>query len=142
PVKAGWQGATTLLVVANSGLAQLPFGLLATADAPPPPDQPGAPPFAGYKTVPWLIRQVAVAQLPSVTSLTTLRATPAAAAGRKPFIGFGDPWFSQQEAAEARLEQNAPRTVAIADATVAMRRAPVKLRSAPKTEDANSAVLA
>jgi CHAT domain-containing protein len=115
------------------------LGLLTTEDATLAPDPPGQPLFAGYRSAPWLIRQVAVAQLPSVTSLTTLRTMPAPAGQRRPFIGFGDPWFNPQEAAEAQAEQ--------ADAspggatTMAMRNAPLRLRSVPRTENAASAGL-
>ncbi|HEV8015566.1 MAG TPA: CHAT domain-containing protein [Stellaceae bacterium] len=138
PVRSGWQGADDLLVVANGALGQIPFGLLATQNLKPAADADGKPPFAGYQAVPWLIRQVAITQLPSVTSLTTLRAMPAATAGRKPFIGFGDPWFSKAEAAQALAEQAAPPQ----QLAVATRGAPVHLRSAPNTEGVDTAELA
>ncbi len=143
PVKAGWQNAKSLLIVPHGSLGQLPFGLLATQNVKPAADQAGQPLFTGYRAVPWLIRQVAVTQLPSVTSLTTLRATPATTAQRKPFIGFGDPWFSKKEEAQAIREQGQMLALQIAGGgLVAMRKAPVKLRSAPKTEGVNSADLA
>ncbi len=139
-MKAGWQGASNLLVVANGSLGQVPFGLLATQNVKLAPDQDGQPLFSGYKTVPWLIRQVAVTQLPSVTSLTTLRATPATKINRKPFIGFGDPWFNKKEEAQAIAQQGMALSMQIAGGgLVAMRKAPVHLRSAPKTEAANDA---
>ena len=143
PVKPGWQDAKTLLVVANGSLGQLPLGLLTTAKRKAAPDEPGQPLFSGYRAMPWLIRQVAVTQLPSVTSLTTLRATPLAKANRKPFIGFGDPYFSKKEEAQAIAEQGAMMAAQIAGGgLVDMRKAPVKLRSAPKTENVNNADLA
>ena len=143
PVKAGWQGASDLLVVTNGALEQVPFALLATQDMKPAPDQNGQPLFSGYKSVPWLIRQLAITQLPSVTSLTTLRAVPAAQAVRKPFIGFGDPWFSKKEEAQAIAQQGTLLALEIAGGgVVAMRKAPVHLRSAPKTEGVNQADLA
>jgi CHAT domain-containing protein len=145
PVKAGWGNAKTLLVVASGALGQLPFGLLVTQSVKLAADQAGQPLFSAYKDVPWLIRQVAVTQLPSVTSLTTLRATPAATGQRKPFIGFGDPYFSKKEEAQAIAEQGTLLALQIAGgggAIVDMRKAPVKLRSAPKTETVNSAELA
>ncbi len=143
PVKPGWQNAKTLLVSANGTLGQLPFALLATQNVTPAPDVAGQPLFTGYRAVPWLIRQVAVAQLPSVTSLTTLRAVPAAKTQRKPFLGFGDPWFSKKEEAQAIREQGTMLALQMAGGgLVEMRKAPVKLRSAPKTEGVNSADLA
>ena len=140
PVKAGWQGASNLLVVANGKLGQVPFGLLATQNVKPAADQEGQPLFGSYKTVPWLIRQVAITQLPSVTSLTTLRATPAPKISRKPFIGFGDPWFNKKEEAQAIAQQGMALAMQVAGGgLVAMRKAPVHLRSAPKTETTNDA---
>ena len=142
PVKAGWQGASNLLVVANGSLGQIPFGLLATQGAKPAPDQEGQPLFSGYRAVPWLIRQVAITQLPSVTSLTTLRSTPAAKGDRKPFIGFGDPWFNKKEEAQALLQQGMQYAMQVmGGGLVAMRKAPVHLRSAPKTEGIDTAEL-
>lgn len=142
PVKAGWQGANDLLVVANGSLGQIPFGMLTTEDVRLAPDKNGQPQFSSYRAVPWLIREVAITQLPSVTSLTTLRAMPAATAVRKPFIGFGDPWFSPAEAAQALAEQGAQPQKIAANSTVATRGAPVHLRSAPKTEGIDDAELA
>jgi len=72
-----------------------------------------------------------------------LRATPVAKVERKPFIGFGDPWFSKKEEAQAITEQGTLLALqAAAGGMVDMRKAPVKLRSAPKTESDDSAVLA
>jgi CHAT domain-containing protein len=128
PVQQGWQGANDLLVVANGRLGQIPFGMLATENTKLAQDV-GQPLFAGYKTVPWLIRQIAITQLPTVTALTTLRAVPTAKRGRKPFIGFGDPWFSESEATQARAATATPSAISS--------RGAVHLRSAPK-DDANA----
>ena len=92
PVKAGWSGAQSLLIVPHGALGYLPFSLLPTAPAPAP--SPGAlPRFSNYRQVPWLIRRAAVTVLPSVSTLTLLRALPAPSGGRTPFVGFGDPLF-------------------------------------------------
>ena len=132
PVEAGWKGATSLLVVPDRALAELPLGVLVTAPGVPT-ESKGEPRFAEYKAVPFLVRQVAVTQLPSVAALPTLRALPAAGGARAPFIGFGDPFFNAQQAA------GGPQ---LADASgLATRGAPLKLRSAPKTEGLGSAEL-
>jgi CHAT domain-containing protein/tetratricopeptide (TPR) repeat protein len=143
PVKPGWQSAKSLLVVPHGALGQLPFALLVTQNAPVAADA-GQAPFAGYKKTAWLVRQVAVTQLPSVTSLTTLRAVPPAPAGREPFIGFGDPWFNAKEAAAGEREDNLNNTqLASADAGGELTtRGAIHLRSAPQTEGDNSAQLA
>ena len=53
PVAAGWQGASSLLIVPHKALGQLPFGLLPTSAGDPAPD---GIPFEEYRKVPWLIQ--------------------------------------------------------------------------------------
>ena len=119
PVRAGWQGASTLLVVPDQCLAHLPFALLPTRRAASSLDSGAL--FSGYRAVPWLIRSHAVVALPSVSSLVTLRATPPAGAGRRPFVGFGDPYFSREQAAAAAREPSAPPVAtALADGTAGL----------------------
>jgi CHAT domain-containing protein len=92
PVSAGWSGATHLLVAANGALGQLPLATLPTAKVTLKRDP--KLPYEQFKDVPWLIRQAAFTQLPSVNALVALRKLPAANAQRSPFIGFGDPQFT------------------------------------------------
>ncbi len=94
PVESAWSQADTLLVVANDSLGQIPFSLLPTG-APEGQATPGLP-MSQYRQVPWLARKVAVAYLPSVSALVTLRSLPAAPSRRDPFLGFGDPDFGAQ----------------------------------------------
>ena len=133
PVEAGWKGATTLITVPHGPLAQLPFALLVTRPVAQPKD--GGALFSGYQDLPFLVREVAVTQVPSVAALTILRGLPAANPDRRAFVGFGDPWFSAQQAAQARRE-NADVQVAAVDASS------LHLRSAPATEGLASATLA
>ena len=139
PVENGWKGATNLLIVPQRELGQLPFGVLVTA-----PVEVGAdttPHYANYRSVPWLLRTAAVTQLPSVNALVTLRSMPAAKPGRREFAGFGDPYFTKDQYAQATRESTtqvaAPTSEThlrnLSIAKVAMRRAP----SAP--EDSTSA---
>ncbi len=93
PVAPGWQGAATLLVAANGALSQLPLALLPTQKVAVKADP--KLPYTHFKDVPWLIRQAAFTQLPSVNALVALRKLPAASAERVPFVGFGDPQFSE-----------------------------------------------
>jgi CHAT domain-containing protein len=146
PVKPGWQGAKSLLVVPHASLGQLPFALLVTQNEPVAPDG-GQAPFSGYKKTAWLVRQVAITQLPSVTSITTLRAVPPAPAGRLPFIGFGDPWFNAKEAAAGEREDaiDGGNTQLASDDSggeLATRGVKIHLRNVPATENNNSAQLA
>ncbi len=79
-------GSVTHLIVAPSGdLASLPLSLLVTSA---PPDG------SNYVNAAWLIRQMAVSQVPSPRAFLTLRD----AGGRhtepkRPFLGIGDPTF-------------------------------------------------
>lgn len=108
PVAATWQGASTLTVVPDKALGQLPFAVLVTEPTSAIREQPGRPQFSGYGSVPWLIRKAAVVQLPSASSLLALRgALGNAAHARRPFIGFGDPLFNLAQLTEAASQQMA-----------------------------------
>jgi CHAT domain-containing protein len=140
PVEPGWRGAKSLLVVSHGALGQIPLALLVTQPASLEPEPKGEAPFANYRKIAWLLRQVAITDLPSVDSLETLRRIPPAAAGRKPFVGFGDPWFSTQQAAAGEAD---PGDVTIRGAPkLGMRGIPLHLRNLPKTETIADAGLA
>lgn len=81
PVAQYLDGAKHVMVVADGPLQSLPFGLLVTS--------PGAK--KSKAPVPWLIRQFAISNLPSVPSLRALRRFERGAHAPEPFIGFGDP---------------------------------------------------
>jgi CHAT domain-containing protein len=100
PVETGWRDAKTLLVVANGALGQLPLGLLPMHPVRLAPDK--EVPFSELKSVPWLAKRIAMAQLPSVSSLITLRTQSAPKLDRTPFIGFGDPRFSRTQVAQVQ----------------------------------------
>jgi len=147
PVEAAWQAAKSLIVVTNGALGELPLSLLPTA--PSQVDLNAKPLFAGYRDVPWLARTHAVTVVPSASALVTLRRLPAGAGNRDKFIGFGDPYFNAQEAAEAEAEQQpaAPAQVASAmvgdtGAATVTRGIPLKRRAAPHTENVDVAELA
>ncbi len=137
PVASGWHGAHSLLVVPHGALGELPLSLLPTAPTKVEAHA-GAPLFSEYKSVPWLIRQVAVTQLPSATSLATLRGLPPGDAHRRAFAGFGDPWFNEAEAREAA---GSAKLVA-SNSALATRGVRLHLRAAPKTETASTATVA
>ena len=92
PVQASLAGAHTLIMAANSSLASLPPAVLVTA--PHTLAKDSSLPFDRYAAVPWLDKQMATAQIPSVNALVSLRAASAGAAQRSAFAGFGDPVFS------------------------------------------------
>ena len=133
PVQGAFAGKKVMLTVPHAELGQLPLSLLVTK-ATAQPAKGGATPFMGYKTVPWLTRDIAVAQVPSVTALTALRSLPAGNPNRKNFIGFGDPYFSSEQERSAQKQAKATQ--------LATRGIPLNLRSAPKTAGVSSAELA
>ncbi|MCH7541042.1 MAG: CHAT domain-containing protein [Proteobacteria bacterium] len=139
PVEAGWKGAKSLLVVAHGPLGYLPLSLLPTKPVALGPDK--EPLFSNYREIPWLLRSQAVTVLPSVASLRTLRGLPAGDATRKAFIGFGDPWFSTEQAAQAEREEET-EVAAPAMRGLKVRGLPVKLRAVPATRELASAELA
>lgn len=106
PVAEGWKSAASLLIVPSGALGQIPFALLPTAAVVPATD---GLLFSGYQQVPWLIRRAAITQVPSVNALAVLRRMPPAARERRPFVGFGDPYFSTQQVADAQSGQGAVR---------------------------------
>ena len=141
PVAAGWQSASSLLVVPHGALGQLPFSLLVTEPATLRPETPGQALFANYKNVPWLARKAAITQLPSVASLATLRAMPVASVGRKPFVGFGDPFFNAGQVVDALAVKERPAIQLAAADTLQTRGIRLMRRSAPTTGGVDSAEL-
>jgi CHAT domain-containing protein len=99
PVEAAWRDAKNLVVASNGALGLLPLGLLTTAPFTPPTDEQVH--FASYRRAPWLARTHAVTFVPSAAALITLRGLAAGASQRDKLIGFGDPYFSKEQAKEA-----------------------------------------
>jgi CHAT domain-containing protein len=143
PVEAAWRPAKSLIVVTNGALGELPLSLLPTV--PAQVDVAAKPLFSGYRNVAWLARSHAVTIVPSASALVTLRRLPRGSPARDKLIGFGDPYFNADEAAEGDSEQAAPVQVAAAtggDAENVTRGVPLRLRAAPHTEEADAATLA
>jgi CHAT domain-containing protein len=148
PLEPDWGSADSLLVIAHDALSQLPFTALVTRPSGGPTG--GAPLFSGYKSIPWLARTHAVTALPSVTSLVSLRRLPPARAARRQFAGFGDPYFSRQQAAQAGVapgqivnseKKTAKQQVAFYQPDELALRSPVRRRSSPRTRGVRSADL-
>jgi CHAT domain-containing protein len=104
PVRAAWEGADTLVIVADGALAQLPFATLPTRPTVLEPERTLL--FSAYRAVPWLGRSHAISTLPSSSALVTLRRAALYEAARRvgghdeirhTFIGFGDPFFSEEQ---------------------------------------------
>lgn len=137
PIESGWKASKSLIVVSNGALGLLPLSLLPVEPANAPADSK-APLFTEYKSVAWLARSHAVTQLPSAAALKTLRGLGKGNPGRQPLIGFGDPFFNAEQAAEA--DEGAIR-IASAD-PVQVRGAKLKRRNAPQVFGVDSAQLA
>lgn len=139
PTEATWKSAGSLIVVTNGALGLLPLSLLPTAPAEVKTDDD--PLFASYRTVPWLARTHAVTLVPSSSALLTLRKLPPGKPSRQELIGFGDPYFSKEQANEA----SGQGIVQVADSSAAAnltRGMPLKRRSSPQLDGVNSAQLA
>ena len=130
PAESGWREAKTLFVVPDGALGQLPLALLVTAPTTLASADADGVPFSRYRAVPFLAKRVGVAQLPSVGSLAALRAVPAPRGDRRAFVGFGDPWFNKEQAAEGVRELAAVQTTVLTTRGI-----PIRLRSAPKSND-------
>lgn len=129
PVSEGWKDARHLLVVADGALAQLPISLLPTKPASDRFDEGLL--FRHYRSVEWLAHTHSVTMLPSVASLQTVRTSKALPGERRPFVGFGDPYFNTQQQQKAQL----------AEAKMVPFRG-IRLRSAPQTRGLASAGIA
>src|SRR5262249_36520798 len=134
PVEPAWRSAKNLIVVTNGALGLLPLGLLPTSA--PSRELESKMMFDGYRQVAWLARTHAVSQIPSAAALRTLRQLPPGSDKREKLIGFGDPLFSTEQAAEAQ-KSDAAVQVAAASRDIALRR-----RAAPQTMGIDSASLA
>jgi CHAT domain-containing protein len=82
--------------------------------------------FENHRAVPWLIRQVAVVQLPTANAAITLRALPPGDPNRRAFAGFGDPLFNSEQLAEAQRESGKPIQLASASTVTRGTRLPLR----------------
>jgi CHAT domain-containing protein/tetratricopeptide (TPR) repeat protein len=130
PVKDGWQGARELIVVADGPLGSLPLSMLVSKPGSVGDDKSLL--FDRYRNVAWLAEDVSVTQIPSINGLKTINATDVRQAKKqRPFIGFGDPYFSWQQARDAKKSKTTE---------VATTRG-LPFRSVPQTRAVDSASL-
>lgn len=86
PLGPALQGIDTLIVAPSGALASLPLALLVTA--PPPAAQ-------SYRDAAWLVRKMALSEVPSARALVALRLAEAQRRlAPRPFLGIGDPDFA------------------------------------------------
>ena len=83
PLATAWQGKTQLIVAAGGALSQLPFAVLQTR------------PNGGFgANAPWLIRQAAIAQVPSLSAWLSIKAIAKSQSASAPLMAWGDPTFA------------------------------------------------
>ena len=116
PVVPGWKGARELIIVSHGALSEIPLAVLVTTPFKPTKTSQSATPFAEHAEAPWLIKQVAISYLPSLSALSSLRTTVAQPAA-KSFIGFGDPVFKQNQNSGVRSAAVASRGIIRRNAT-------------------------
>ncbi len=139
PVDRAWKNAGTVLVVGHGPLGQFPLSVLTTTPAPAI-ESNQEPLFHRYRDVPWLARSHAITSLPSVASLNVLRKTSSSKQAEQLFAGFGDPWFSEKQAAEAKVEAQT-QFASLSTRGVKARSLPITSRTAPVTRSLANADL-
>jgi CHAT domain-containing protein len=84
PLETSLVGIDHLIVAPDGDLASLPMSLLVTST-----------PSVGYENAAWLVRRLAISQVPSPRAFLALRSARANhVAAPRPFFGVGDPAFS------------------------------------------------
>lgn len=139
PVAGAWKSAHSLVIVPHGALGQLPFATLVTKRTALSQEKGAL--FANYKKVPWLARSHGITVLPSVTSMVSLRALPPSNPKRRAFAGFGDPFFSVEQANDNSKPKNVEVAALTSRGVFNVRGMPVSLRAAPKTANMASADL-
>jgi CHAT domain-containing protein len=135
PVETVWKPAKNLIVVTNGALGRLPISLLPTEPTKlSPSDQPL---FAKYRQVAWLARSYTVTMIPSSAALRALRQLPPGSDKREPLIGFGDPFFSAEQAQEVQRHDGDHVEVA----SVVQESGSIRRRASPETRGIDSADL-
>jgi len=92
PLEPALGGVSHLIVAPSGSLLSLPPALLVR--------RPAAP--GDYQQAAWLVRDMAFSLLPSVVALEQFRQIAGASQASLPFIGFGDPVFSESAGAALR----------------------------------------
>ncbi|MBK8400373.1 MAG: CHAT domain-containing protein [Propionivibrio sp.] len=98
PLDASLRGVRSLIVATSGPLASLPLAALVTE----PPSGNAAPA--------WLVRKMAVTQLPSPSSLLALRRVAQPQVAARPLLGFGDPLFKLASTAKGKAGKTGSTT--------------------------------
>ena len=85
PLASVWRGKPQLLIAAGGALGQIPFAVLQTQASD------------GLNgSTPWLIREAAIAQVPSLASWLAIKSIAKGKPASQAFLGWGDPTFNTQ----------------------------------------------
>jgi CHAT domain-containing protein len=131
PIESSLVGKDLLISVPHEAIGQLPIGVLLTQQIKQP--DIGSASFKDYQNAPWLVRKIAISQIPSVNALASLRFNKTERNISPTFIAFADPYFSKAQASSATKVETAQLNT---------RGKSLYLRSAPKTSNVSSAELA
>jgi len=101
PVAEVWKGKPQLIVAAGGALSQLPFAVLQTK-----------PVGDSATQTPWLIRDVSIAQVPSISAWLAIKIIAKGDSAEQAFIGWGDPAFGTK-VASATGEKGQSRKVVL-----------------------------
>lgn len=99
PVEPALRGVRSLIVATPGDLASLPFATLVTRA-----------PEAGTAPA-WLVRQMAVTQLPTPSALQALRRVASPKPAARALMGFGDPQFQSSQALLSSSAAAAPQAL-------------------------------
>jgi len=106
PLESWIRDKKRISVFANGALTSIPFGMLVKRD----------PAGKSLRDIDWMIKSHAIAVLPSIYSLKTMRLATAALSAPKAMIGFGDPVFSTGALTRERQAQALAQALAQAQA--------------------------
>ena len=88
------EGVSNLIIVPHKALLSMPFGALVSSNTKL---KKGTLPFSEYKAASWLAQKYAISIMPSATALVTMRTYAKHEPAEQPFIGFGDPVFTDRD---------------------------------------------
>lgn len=87
PLRTVWQGKAEMVIAASGALGQLPFAVLHTRAG-----------GGGDAQAPWLIKDTAITQVPSLSAWLAVRSLAATRPAAQAFSGWGDPAFGPPSA--------------------------------------------
>ena len=125
PLSGVWQDNSKITLLVDGSLGELPFEVLITKPYQAAADRKVL--FGAYRKAPWLANQATITRLPAASSLQALRRSKAAKGARRMFAGFGNPVFSQGQAA-------APKAKPVKTASLDTRSAKVQIRGVRLTK--------